>query len=72
MKKLLIIATILVVAMNILIICITIDCIRNGGSKTYNVCGHDIKVRTTISAGRATYAAGVMSGATMTAGALSK
>lgn len=71
MKNLLIIATIAVVAMNVLIISVAVDCIRNGGSKTYNVYGHEIKVRITISAGRATYAVGVMSGAALTAGALS-
>ena len=71
MKNLLIIATVLVVAMNVLVISVAIDCICNGGSKTYNVCGHEIKVRTRISAGRAAYAAGVMSGASLAAGALS-
>ena len=72
MKKLLIIAPIAVIAMNALLRSVVIDCIRNNGSKTYNVCGHEIKVRTIVSAGRATYAAGVMSGAALAAGALSK
>ena len=71
MKKLLIIATIAVVVMNALLISVVIDCIQNDGSKMYNVCGHEIKVRTTVSAGRATYAAGVMSGAALATGAMS-